>query len=38
MYTDPSGEFAFLPLLVVAAAGGLLGGLGVSRWRTPEGV
>ena len=26
--TDPSGEFAFIPLLLVAAAGGLLGGVG----------
>ncbi|MFB0535688.1 MAG: hypothetical protein ACETWR_11990, partial [Anaerolineae bacterium] len=28
LYVDPTGEFAFLPLLAVAAAGGLLGGLG----------
>ena len=27
LYTDPSGEFAFIPLLLVAAAGGLLGGM-----------
>jgi len=27
MYIDPNGEFAFIPLLLVAAAGGLLGGL-----------
>jgi RHS repeat-associated protein len=28
LYVDPTGEFLFLPLLAVAAAGGLLGGLG----------
>ena len=27
LYTDPSGEFAFIPLLLVAAAGGFLGGV-----------
>jgi hypothetical protein len=27
-YTDPSGRFIFLPLLAVAAVGGLLGGVG----------
>jgi hypothetical protein len=28
LHVDPTGEFLFLPLLAVAAAGGLLGGLG----------
>jgi len=28
LYVDPSGEFVLLPLLLVAAAGGALGGLG----------
>lgn len=27
-YTDPSGQFIFLPLLAVAAVGGLVGGVG----------
>jgi RHS repeat-associated protein len=28
LLVDPSGEFVFIPLLLVAAAGGLLGGIG----------
>ena len=28
LYTDPSGEFGLIPLLLVGAAGGFLGGLG----------
>jgi RHS repeat-associated protein len=27
LYLDPNGQFAFIPLMLVAAAGGLLGGL-----------
>jgi hypothetical protein len=33
-YTDPSGRFIFLPLLAVAAAGGLLGGIGYYALQT----
>ena len=32
--TDPSGEFAFIPLLLVAAAGGALGGVGYYAIQT----
>jgi len=28
LYTDPSGEFAFIPLIIAAVAGGVLGGVG----------
>jgi RHS repeat-associated protein len=28
LYSDPSGQFVFIPLLIAAAAGGILGGLG----------
>ena len=28
LYSDPSGQFIFIPLLIAAAAGGILGGLG----------
>jgi RHS repeat-associated protein len=33
-YTDPSGQFIFLPLLAVAAAGGLIGGVGYYALQT----
>ena len=32
--TDPSGEFVFIPLLLVAAAGGTLGGVGYYAIQT----
>lgn len=34
LYTDPSGEFVFLPLLAVALAGGVIGGLGYYAIQT----
>jgi RHS repeat-associated protein len=33
-YTDPSGQFIFLPLLAVAAVGGLIGGVGYYALQT----
>jgi RHS repeat-associated protein len=34
LYTDPSGEFVFLPLIAVALAGGVIGGLGYYAIQT----